>query len=379
MSESENSEIKVISPGRVNMLGEHVDYNDGLVLPAAIDKEVVIRAHPLPDGLIYLKALDLGEEAKMNLASIKKKQDLSGNPLPGWALYPAGVAHILKKYHLDVDGVEAEFSSNLPIGAGLSSSAAVEVGFAVLWEALGGWKIDRMTLAQFCQEAEVNYVGMKCGLMDQFACANGVKGHALLLDTRSLEWRPVKLPSGTSIVIADSKVRRKLVTSEYNTRHEECIEAVQILKRHFPLIHALRDVSLAQLNSVQGEMPEVVYRRARHIVTECQRVVDAVVLLDQNDGEGFGQLMVQTHASLRDDYEVSCKELDILVALAARIPGCLGARLTGAGFGGCTVNLVKDEAVTEFVTKLHQEYLKETGKEASIFPCRAEDGARVVN
>lgn len=379
MNEQESTEIKVVSPGRVNMLGEHVDYNDGLVLPAAIDKAVVIRAHRLPEGLIHLIAHDLNEDVVMNLASIEKKQNIHGNPLPGWALYPAGVAQVLKKYHLDVEGVEAEFSSNLPIGAGLSSSAAVEVGFAVLWEALGGWSIDRMTLAQFSQEAEVNYVGVNCGLMDQFACANGVKGHALLLDTRSLDWRPVKLPAGTSIVIADSGVRRNLVTSEYNTRHEECNEAVRILKRHYPLIHALRDVSLAELQKVQSEMPENVYRRARHIVTEIQRVLDAVNLLDKNDGEGFGQLMYQTHASLRDDYEVSCKELNVLVELAAKIPGCLGARLTGGGFGGCTVNLVKDEAVSDFVTKLGENYLKQTGKKAAIFLCRADAGARVEN
>ncbi len=373
------SKIKVLSPGRVNLLGEHVDYNDGLVLPAAIDKEVVIEGQPLSEGVIRIKALDLHEDVEMDLVSIEKKEDINGKPLPGWAKYPAGVASVLHKYHLDVNGVSAEFSSNLPIGAGLSSSAAVEVGFAVLWEALGGWKIDRMTLAQFCQEAEVNYVGMNCGLMDQFACANGVKGHALLFDTRSLDWQPVKLPAGTSIVIADSGVRHNLVTSEYNTRHEECNEAVRIFKKYKPSIKALRDASLDDLVSVKSNMPEKVYKRARHVISEVRRVFNAVELLEKGDGEGFGRLMVETHASLRDDYEVSCKETDLLVELAMKIPGCLGARITGGGFGGCTVNLVKEEDVEAFINRLHTEYLAATGKDTLIFRSQAEDGARIVD
>jgi galactokinase len=378
MTDQSIQKIKVLSPGRVNMLGEHVDYNDGLVLPAAIDKEVVIEALPLVEELIRIKASDLNETVEMTLESIPRKQDVNGKPLPGWALYPAGVAHVLRKYLLDVNGVEAEFSSNLPIGAGLSSSAAVEVGFAVLWEKLGGWNIDRMTLAQFCQEAEVTYVGVNCGLMDQFACANGVKGHALLLDTRSLDWRPVKLPAGTCIVVADSGVRHSLVTSEYNTRHDECNEAVRILKKHRSSIKALRDASLDDLDAMKGKMSEAVYRRAKHVITEVARVFRAVELLDKGDGVGFGQLMVETHASLRDDYAVSCKETDLLVELAMQIPGCLGARITGGGFGGCTVNLVKEEAVEAFISRLHSEYLEASGKDTLIFHTQAEDGARIV-
>lgn len=376
--QTEQNKIKVLSPGRVNLLGEHVDYNDGLVLPAAIDKEVVIEAVPLADGVIRVRARDLNEEVEMTQATIEKKQDVNGQPLPGWALYPAGVAHVLRKYLLDVNGVAAEFSSNLPIGAGLSSSAAVEVGFAVLWEKLGGWTIDRMTLAQFCQEAEVRYVGVNCGLMDQFACANGVKDHALLLDTRSLDWRPVKLPAGTCIVVADSGVRHSLVTSEYNTRHEECNDAVRILKKQNASIKALRDASLDDLEAVRGKMSDAVYRRAKHVISEVTRVFKAVELLDQGDGEGFGRLMVETHASLRDDYEVSCKEADLLVDLAMKLPGCLGARITGGGFGGCTVNLVKEAFVDAFIARLHEDYMKSGGPDTLIFQSHAEDGARVV-
>jgi galactokinase len=371
--------IRVISPGRVNLLGEHVDYNDGWVLPIAIDKAVTIDAHKTSGDIIHLRAADLDEEVTLTLASLQDKIDIDGHPLPSWALYPAGVAAVFRHHDLQVSGVSAEFSSNLPIGAGLSSSAAVEVGFAVLWQALGGWQLDRMTLARYCQEAEVSYVGVNCGLMDQFACANGVADHALLLDTRTFEWRPVKLPENVAIIIANSKVKHKLVDSAYNTRHEECLEAVRILKTSYPTIKALRDVSLAQLATKQNAMPDNVYRRARHIVSECERVPRAVAMLDKGDSRGFGQLMFETHASLRDDYEVSCEELDILVEIAARLPGCLGARLTGAGFGGCTVNLVEEKDSQEFMRLLREGYLARTGIEPDIFRCKAKDGARLVD
>jgi galactokinase len=279
---------------------------------------------------------------------------------------------------LKVSGCEVEFTSNVPIGAGLSSSAAVEVGFAVLWEALGDWKLDRMTLARYAQEAEVKYAGVNCGLMDQFACANGVEGHALLFDTRSLEWKPVKLPAGTALVIANSGVHHNLASSEYNTRHNECIQAVEILKKTYATVKALRDVSLSQLEAVRPELPGKVYKRARHVVNEYTRVMKAVEYLDKQDSAAFGRLMFETHASLRDDYEVSCPELDILVDIAARLPGCLGARMTGGGFGGCTVNLVKEEAVETFIEALKAEYKAKTGIEAAIFPCKAAAGAHVV-
>ena len=378
MQNQTSNPIKVISPGRVNLLGEHVDYNDGWVLPIAIDKAVTIEASPAADGIVRIFARDLDEKVAFNLNSLEDKRDIDGNPLPGWATYPAGVAWSLQQHGLSVSGVDAVLHSDLPIGAGLSSSAAVEVGFAVLWEALGGWKLDRMTLARYCQQAEVEYVGVNCGLMDQFASANGVAGHALLLDTRTLEWRPVPVPAWTAIVIADSRVKHKLVDSAYNTRHDECSQAVRILQTKYPNITALRDVTPYELHTMLAQMPENVFKRARHIVSECQRVPRAAAMLDVGDSAGFGRLMFETHASLRDDYEVSCRELDILVDLAATIPGCLGARLTGAGFGGSTANLVLEKDADAFMEKLRQGYKNATGFEANIFRCKAEDGARVV-
>ena len=372
-------EVTVLSPGRVNLLGEHVDYNDGLVFPAAIDREVTIHAAAVEESIISIRAKDLQESVRVRLDELGKKTDASGAALPGWALYPIGVAWVLQNHGLKVSGCEAVFTSTVPIGAGLSSSAAVEVGFAVMWEALGGWKLDRITLAQNAQEAEVKYAGVNCGLMDQFAEANGVENHALLFDTRSLEWKPVKLPAGTRIVIANSEVHHNLASSEYNTRHNECNQAVAILKETYPAIKALRDVSPEQLEAVKTKMPENVYKRARHVVNEYVRVMKAVECLDKNDSQGFGRIMYETHASLRDDYEVSCRETDILVEIAATIPGCLGARITGGGFGGCTVNLVKEKAVEAFIAALKAEYLARTGIDAEIFPCKAAEGAHVTS
>ncbi|MGB2910666.1 MAG: galactokinase family protein, partial [Anaerolineales bacterium] len=218
------------APGRVNLIGEHVDYNDGPVLPVAIDRTVKIAAAGSTDNKVHLHALDLEERVSFNLASLEAKIDLTGNPLPAWARYPAGVAWSLKVAGLDVRGLRAVYTSDVPIGAGLSSSAAVEVGFAALWQALGGWDIDRLELARLCQRAENDYVGMPCGLMDQFVSACGVEGHALYFDTRSLEWLAAPLPPGTSIVIADSGVRRSLINSAYSERRASCERAVDLLK-----------------------------------------------------------------------------------------------------------------------------------------------------
>ena len=368
---------RVTAPGRVNLLGEHVDYNDGFVLPAAIDRDVTIAANPRADRIVHLTALDLKQSTAFDLDHLDEKRDLKGERLPGWALYPAGVAWVLQNRGFAVNGIDAWFTSNVPIGAGLSSSAAVEVAFATLWRAVGGWETDQMTLAQICQAAENQYVGVQCGLMDQFASAHGVDGHALYLDTRSLEWRAVPLPQEVAIIIADSKVRRSLANSAYNERRASCEEAVRLLKRDLPGIRALRDVTPAQFYPLASQLPETVRKRAQHVVEECARVEEAILKLEAGDAVGFGQLMYAGHASLRDLYEVSCTELNVLVDTASTLPGCQGARLTGAGFGGCTVNLVEENQAPAFIEQLKDQYLQVTGKYAEVYLCHASQGPQV--
>jgi galactokinase len=368
---------KILSqaPGRVNLLGEHVDYNDGMVLPAAIDRAVSLAAVPITDGIVSLYAADLNESVSFRLDGLDAKQDIHGQKLPAWALYPAGVAWALQASGLKVQGLQAVYTSDVPIGSGLSSSAAVEMAFAVAWQALGGWKIDKVALAQKGQMAENKYVGVSTGLMDQFASACGVKDHMLYFDTRSLEWQPIPLPDGTAIVIADSGVRRSLVTSAYNERRASCEQAVELLKKYLPHITSLRDVSTVEFAAYSEFLPETVRKRAEHIVKEIHRVTQAVNCLRGGDAKLFGGLMYAGHNSLRDLYEVSCRELDVLVSATRHIPGCYGARLTGAGFGGCTVNLVEADQAAAFVKALHAAYEKETGRDAAIYICKASDGA----
>ena len=365
------------APGRVNLLGEHVDYNGGGVLPAAIDRAVTITAAPREGRIARLHALDLHESTAFSLEGLAEKRDLEGKPLPGWARYPAGVAWALQQRGLSTPSLEAEITSDIPIGAGLSSSAALEVGFAALWQRLGGWQASRMDLAQMCQAAENTYVGMNCGLMDQFASAHGVAGHVLYFNTQSLDFYPVPLPAGTVLVVADSTVRHVLTDSGYNDRRAECDQALALLKTRMPEIRALCDVTPGELEQHAALLPEVIRKRAEHVVDECARVEQAVALLKAGDAKAFGQLMYAGHASLRDLYQVSIPELDTLVSLAARLPGCYGARMTGGGFGGCTVNLVAEDQAQAFIQSLRDGYLQATGRRAEVYLCHASDGVRV--
>jgi galactokinase len=362
------------APGRVNLLGEHVDYNDGPVLPSAIDRAVELAAAPNPDGIIHLVALDIGEEVYFRIEQLDGKIALDGSQLPGWALYPAGVAWALKEANLAISGLKVAYRSDVPIGAGLSSSAAVEVGFAALWQVTGGWQIDRIALAQICQRAENAYVGVSCGLMDQFASMCGVEGHALYFDTRSLEWYPVPLPGGTAIVIADSGVRRSLANSAYNDRRAACERAVELLRQYLPNIQSLREVKTIEFAAYKACLPPIIQKRAEHVIKEIARVESAVNALQQQDTQAFGALMFAGHASLRDLYEVSTPELDKLVELARNLPGCWGSRLTGAGFGGCTVNLVQATQAESFVEQLKLGYQQATGGQAQVYLCRASQG-----
>lgn len=372
--------ILVKAPGRVNLLGEHVDYNQGPVLPAAIDRAVYLAARPNDlDGdqrqVIDLYAIDLDQQVTFNLNHLAAKVDIHGKPLPAWACYSAGVAYILQKAGYQVTGAQIAFSSDIPIGAGLSSSAAVEVAFAVLWQATGNWQVDRLELAQLCQKAESEYVGVSCGLMDQFASACGVEGHALFFDTRSLTWKTAPLPNGTVLVIADSGIRRSLIDSGYNQRRASCEQAVKILKEYMPEIQSLRDVKTTEFAAFSPYLPDIIRQRAEHVIKEIQRVHSAYNALLRQDKQAIGALMYAGHRSLRDLYEVSTPELDLLVDLSRHLPGGIGARLTGAGFGGCTINLVEDGQAEQYMQELASQYYRACGKQAKIFKTCASQGA----
>jgi galactokinase len=376
--------LRAQAPGRVNLLGEHVDYNDGVVLPVTIDRVVQLAAAPTEDGTVTLVALDIEDEetsgpsvCAFSLDTLEERIDVKGEGLPEWILYPAGVAWSLHEAGVAVSGMQAVYTSDIPIGSGLSSSAAIEVVFAVTWGALGGWEADCMQIAQWCQRAENKYVGVASGLMDQFASACGLEGHALYFDTRNLEWRPVTLPPGVVIVIADSGVRRDLTHSAYNERRASCEEAVEALRQYRPELQSLRDISSVEFMAYSLFLPEVPRMRAEHVVKEMYRVEQAVNALRGDDMDLFGGLMFAGHASLRDLYEVSIPELDTLVEVAREQPGIYGARLTGAGFGGCTVNLVDESQSEAFILGLERGYRERTGLDTQVYLCHASQGAKI--
>ena len=366
------------APGRVNLLGEHLDYNEGFVLPAAIDRATILACRPSGSSHSSILALDLGDETSFNQKSIQNRKTTKNATLPAWGFYPAGVQWSLAEEKLDTPGMEGVFASDVPRGAGLSSSASVEMAFGVAWEKLGGWTIPPMQMARLCQRAENQYVGVNCGIMDQFASACGVKDRLLFLDCRSLDWQAIPLPGQVAIVIANTNVPRSLTGSAYNDRRAACEEAVRILQVFLPGIHSLRDVSPQDFNRLADRLPLEVKKRARHIIEEMERTRQSVKILANNDIDQFGKLMNECHISLRDLYQVSCPELDAMVDTAWSLPGCYGARLTGAGFGGCTVNLVAQESAVSFGRDLARGYKQKTGLKPEIYICRATDGAGLM-
>lgn len=361
-------EIVVRAPGRVNLLGGHTDYNAGYVLPVAIDRAAWIAAAPIAAREARIHALDLDGRAAFPLAPVPPSE---GN----WADYPRSVAWALRERELALAGMEALLTSDVPVGAGLSSSAAVEVAFACAWQTLSGFALDRRELALTCQRAESGYVGVNCGILDQMASSCGVEGHALLLDCRTLEIELVPLPADVAIVVADTGVRRRLASSEYNLRRAQCERAVRILREHLPGIRALRDVSADDLERLKEYLPEIAYRRARHIVSDNARVLQAAQALRVGDAATVGALMKACHVSLRDDYEVSAPELDTLSSAAWEVEGCYGARLTGAGFGGCIVALVIADRVPDFERRVSATYEAAFRRKPDIYICRSADGA----
>jgi galactokinase len=368
----------VRAPGRVNLLGEHVDYNDGFVLPIAIDRATWLAFSPSATEQTSLTALDVSGDVSFTPGTLPGKTDAAGKDLPAWALYPAGVMWALNEAGLETPALKGLYSSNVPQGSGLSSSASVEMAFVLAWQTLGGWKLPPMERALLGQKAENQYVGVNCGIMDQFASACGEQDRLLHLDCRSLEWHTLPLPNDIAIVIADTKMRRTLTSGEYNKRRLDCEEAVRILSEKLPGIKSLRDVNVDAFNRLGSQLPEQVEKRARHVVEEIERSERAIPLLEQGDMVGFGKLINRCHASLRDLYEVSIPELDVMVQVAQSLPGCYGARLTGAGFGGCTVNLVAREQADMFSRALAAGYEDETGFPPEIYICSASNGAELV-
>jgi galactokinase len=363
--------VVVRAPGRANLLGGHTDYNDGYVLPVALDRAAWIVATPADGSEVRLCALNLDEDAAFSLDRIPPS---SGE----WADYPRGVAWALQDDGLELTGMEAVLSSSVPVGSGLSSSAAIEVAFAYTWQVLSGFERDRRELALLCQRAENVYVGVNCGILDQMASTLGAEGYARLLDCRTLESELVPLPQDVAIVVVDTKVRRSLTSSEYNVRRAQCEEAVSVLSEYLPDIRALRDVSSSDLERFKEHLPETVYRRARHIVADNERVLQAAEALRAGDVAAVGVLMRACHISLRDDYEVSSPELDVLAEAAWEVAGCYGARLTGAGFGGCTVALVAEGAVSDFEAHVAAVYESAFDRLPDTYVCHSANGVERI-
>ncbi len=369
-----NGEPRVFrAPGRVNLIGEHTDYNGGFVLPMAINRECAVAITVRGDRRIRVHTTNLNETAELDLDNqTERKQGF-------WLNYIEGVARLLEGRNVELKGADLLVWSDVPGGAGLSSSAALEIVTGLALTKIAGKTVDGKTLALVGQQAEHEFVGAKVGIMDQFVSANAQKGNALLLDCRSLEFENVPLDTkNIAVVICDTRVKHDLATSEYNTRRAECEEAVEILKRFLPDILQLRDVGVAEFENYQNELPDVIRRRARHVVTENARVLQAAKALRETDLNEFGRLMRLSHASLRDDYEVSCRELDLMVEIADACQGVLGARMTGGGFGGSTVNLVLRENLDEFTRKIAVEYERETKIEPTILISDASAGASEV-
>jgi galactokinase len=366
------------APGRVNLLGEHADYNDGFVMPVAIDHATYIAFAPSQTDHTTLWAVDFNQQAVFSFQTLFAKTQADGSPLPEWAYYPAGVQWALMEAGLSTPAMDAAFLSDVPRGSGLSSSASVEMAFTLAWQTLGNWIRSPMERALLGQKAENQYVGVNCGIMDQFASACGAMNKVLILDCRSLEYSSLSLPKDITLVVSDTSIRRKLTSGEYNHRRTACEETVKILKRDLPEVNSLRDVSVEAFNRLAHQLPAELEKRSRHVVDEIQRTDQAQTLLETGDIQSFGRLMNECHISLRDLYEVSIPELDLMVEIAQSLKGCYGARLTGAGFGGCTINLVERHYVNEFVDVLGKEYETKTGYHPEIYICQASDGAELL-
>jgi len=360
------------APGRVNLIGEHTDYNDGFVMPAALAFYAYVGVAPRGDRTLSVYSLDFGETRNFDL------DHLEPGPSGNWSDYVRGVAGVLRSQGHPIVGANLVIKGEVPIGAGLSSSAAIEVATALSLLTVSNINMNRREVALACQRAEHEYAGTKCGVMDQFISGFGRANHALLLDCRSLDYELLEIDERVRIVICNTMVKHELASGEYNQRWADCEAGVRFVQRFLPEVRALRDLNLSQLAEYGTEMPSVIYRRCRHVVSENARVLEAAQALHASQLERFGALMGGSHISLRDDYEVSCHELDLMVELANHCSGVYGARMTGGGFGGCTVNLVDADAVDPFKATVAREYRNATGLQPEIYVCAAAEGAGEV-
>jgi galactokinase len=382
------------APGRVNLIGEHTDYNAGYVLPLAVDRVMAFAGRARTDGKVRLWSVHFKEMAEFSLDDLPASFGQVREGLPGWARYVLGVAAELKRAGITLGGFDAALQGDVPVAGGMSSSAALEVASVQAFQFFSqgaftigsdGATLTPLQVAELCQHAEWEASGVRCGILDQASSCLGRPGQAVLLDCRSLEYRylPFVAP-GISLVVIDTGVRRELAASAYNERRTQCEKATDLLREQIALetpaamanreILTLRDISPAEFARYQAALPKILRSRAGYVIAENQRVLETVACLERDDMEGVGALLWQTHAGLRNDYEVSCLELDTLVDLAASVPGVLGARMMGGGFGGCTVNLVRDEAVAQLTQVVEEQYQLRTGLQASIDICRAAGG-----
>ena len=367
------------APGRVNLIGEHTDYNDGFVMPGAVGFSTYLAIAARPDRKLVIRSEEFPGDFEFDLAQLPRQRT------GAWCDYVLGVASVLQQRGHKLRGANLLVHGEVPIGAGLSSSAALEVASALALMSLGemsegetrngGTDLPLPEVAKLCREAENNFVGARVGIMDQFVSCMGRAGNALLLDCRSLEFQFAPIPADIQLVVCNTMVKHEVATSGYNTRREECEEAVRLFAKWDSKIRALRDVSEEMLDRHIRDLPPVIGKRSAHVVRENQRTLDAARALREGDLLRVGKLMRASHDSLRDLYEVSCRELDIMVEAAEGLPGFIGGRMTGGGFGGCTVNLVRAENAGDFSKQIAGRYLKATGIMPQIYLCTAEDGA----
>jgi len=364
--------VTFAAPGRVNIIGEHTDYADGFVMPTAIDFATLAAISLRDDKTIAIFSANFDEQVTHSLDHLPSKASHH------WSDYPLGVISVLREAGVEIPPFSLTLNGDVPLGAGLSSSASIEVASMAAILSLTGTPIPLPQIARLCQRAENDYVGASTGIMDQFIACCGAQDHALLLDCRSLEYRLAPIPSHLSLVIANTMVKHSHAGGEYNTRRSEVEEGTALLRSHRPEIKLLRDATVEDLRKWGDEMRPDVLKRCRHIITENTRTVAAADALEAGDLKALGRLMYEAHASYRDDFEASCPEADVLVNLAQKEPGCIGARLTGGGFGGCTVNLVENQSATTFSSHIRDAYRKATGIEADIYLCHASAGVHQV-